>query len=96
MSPELKKAIATTIDEEIEFMKNSIQKVKKRDDDDKSLLANLFKDGLIDTAATYTVHYCNDTLIINNVLQSQNIVDKYSKYFNKNSSVTMSGTPDKH
>lgn len=95
-SPELQKEIETAINEEIEEAKIREKNRQERHSSQATLIQELTNDGLIDTAARYVIHYVHDTLYLNNIMQPQNVFDKYSKYFDKNCSISISNSPHTH
>ncbi len=87
-SPGLQHEIETAINKEIEEGKIREENRKKRNSSQANLIQELTKDGMIDTGM-YFIYYVHDTFYINNVMQPQNVYDRYSKYFDKSCSFSI-------
>jgi chromosome segregation ATPase len=74
------------IKEEMHKAKEEIKKAKEELKGYREMLDEMEDAGLIDTNEDYSIEYKNGDLYINNQKQSQDVLSKYRKYFEKDNS----------
>ena len=77
------------IDDAMNKAKEGIQKAKEELQQMKDFTNELEKDGLIDKKKGYEIEWKNGNLYINGVQQSQQITNKYKKYYKEDGKIKM-------
>ncbi|ULQ56580.1 hypothetical protein KJS94_18160 [Flavihumibacter rivuli] len=72
------------IKESLQEAKKSLESAKKELEGYKTMIADMEKNGLIDTKKDYTIEYKSGNLSINGKEQPNTITEKYRKYFKHN------------
>jgi len=77
------------IDEAMDKANEGIQKAKNELQQFREFTSELEKDGLIDKKKGYEIEWKNGNLYINGVQQSQQVTNKYKKYYRKDGKIKM-------